>query len=80
MKSIIIGVWDAKNPDGQTSYLYHGITREQGIINFIYQYFKKDFSTWNYPNKLNGIHKSNVIKDRLLYDYTDDIIIYAQYN
>jgi hypothetical protein len=79
-KSIIAGVWNAATGEFIHEALYHGITREKAIINIIKQFFNKDYCTWNYPDNIEGIHKSQVIKDRLLYDYTDNIIIYAQYN
>ena len=79
-KSVIVGVWDANKPDITTSYLYHGISREKAIICFINQYFKKNFNTSDYPDTIQGIRKSSLIKDRLLYDYTENLIIYAQYN
>ena len=78
-KNIIVGLWDAKKPEIETSYIYNGISREKAIICFINQYFNKNYNTWEYETQLNGIRKSNIIKDRLLYDYTDDLIIYAQY-
>lgn len=78
-KSIIVSFWDANKPQTETSWLYTGISREKAIIYFIEQYFKNNYNTWMYPEKLTGIYKSNVIKDRLLYDYTDDIIIFSQY-
>lgn len=79
MKNIICGVWDAKN-EIITTCLYSNMTREYALNLFYNQYIKKDFNTWNYCNdKLSGIRKSNAIRDRLLYDVTDDIIIYSQY-
>lgn len=78
-KTILVGIWDANNLDIKTTYLYHGISRKQAIINFIHQYFNNDYNTMSYEKELSGIYKSNCIKDRLLYDYTEDIIIYSQY-
>lgn len=79
-KSIIVSFWDANNINGvNTSWLYHGLTREQAIINFIEQYFKKNYNTESYSDTLPGVYKSNVIKDRLLYDLTDDLVVFAQF-
>lgn len=79
-KSIVVTFWDAtKGNTENTSFIYHGITREKGIITFIKQYFYNDYNTADYPEKLDGIYKSHVIKDRLLYDFSENIVVYSQY-
>ena len=78
-KSVLVGIWDANNPDDITTWLYHGITREKALIAFIQQYINKDYSTASYPGTLPGIYNSKVIKDRILYDINDDLVIYAQF-
>lgn len=80
MQSVIVGIWNANKPDISITFLYHGISREKAIICFINQYFKHNYNSWEYSDTIQGIRKSNVIKDRLLYDYSEDIIVYAQYN
>ena len=47
------------------------------MISAVMQY-KGNFNTQDYPSKLDGIYKSNIIKDRLLYNLSDDLIIYSQ--
>ena len=79
-KSIMCGMWRGSTGNIEVSCIYHGISRQQAIINFIQQYFNNNYNTWNYPNTIEGIYKSNFIKDRILYNYSDDIVIYAQYN
>ncbi len=37
-----------------------------------------NFNTWTYPKDLEGIYKSQAVQDRILYDLTDDITVYAQ--
>lgn len=49
----------------------------KAMISAVMQY-KGDFNTQNYPSELDGIYKSNVIKDRLLYNLSDDLIMYSQ--
>lgn len=79
-KTILVSFWDTtKGNVCEKTAFYQGITREEAILCFVKQYFDNDFNTFNYPETLDGIYKSNVIKDRLLYDYTENIIVYAQY-
>lgn len=78
-KNILVGIWDANNPDNVTTWLYCGISKEKALISFIKQYIDHNYNTWNYPDHIEGIYNSHVIKDRILYDLTDDIVIYAQY-
>ena len=49
----------------------------KAMISAVMQY-KGDFNTQNYHSKLDGIYKSNVIKDRFLYNLSDDFIMYSQ--
>ena len=78
-KNILVGVWDAtQTNDNNITWIYHTTNQKQAIINFLYQYFKHDYNTFNYPDDIAGIYKSKVIKDRYLYNVTDNIIIYAQ--
>lgn len=50
---------------------------KEALIAAVEQY-KGNYNWWDYPKELEGIYKSNVIKDRLLYNITDDLIMYAQ--
>ena len=79
MRKILVGLWDASG-DIQINCIYHDMTREKAINLFYNQYIKHNFNTFQYCNdKLSGIYNSKVIKDRLLFDVSDDMIIYAQY-
>lgn len=49
----------------------------KALINAVMQY-NGDYNWWNYPKDLEGIHNSPCIKDRLLYDITEDLIMYSQ--
>ena len=49
----------------------------EALIAAIEQY-KGNYNTWEYPKTLNGVYKSNVIKDRLLYDISDNLVLYSQ--
>jgi hypothetical protein len=78
-KSILVIEYNIRTGKDVKTYLYHGITRKQGIINYIMQEKHNNFNTWEYPTSLDGIIKSNFIKDRILYQYNDNTIIYSQY-
>jgi len=77
-KKIICMLFDAKKGDFIQTVFYNNMSRENALICFVEQY-SGNYSTWEYPKKLEGIYKSKVIKDRLLYDITEDLIVYAQY-
>ena len=79
-KTVLVSFWDAtKGNTSEKTVFYQGITREKALLCFVKQYFENDFNTLDYPETLDGIYKSNVIKDRILYDYTENIIVYAQF-
>ena len=78
-KSVFVTEYNIITGKDVKNVLYHGITRKQGIINYIMQEKKHNYNTWEYPTNLDGIIKSNFIKDRIIYQYNDDTIIYSQY-
>ena len=50
---------------------------KEALIAAVEQY-KGNYNFWTYPKELEGIYKSQIKKDRLLYDLTDDLTIAAQ--
>lgn len=75
MKSIVM-LFDARKGEFVKEEIY-ALSPRKAMINAVMQY-KGNFNTQDYPSKLDGIYKSNVIKDRLLYNLSDDLVIYSQ--
>jgi hypothetical protein len=75
MKSVVM-LFDARKGEFVKEEIYT-LSPMKAMISAVMQY-KGDFNTQNYPSKLDGIYKSNVIKDRLLYNLSDDFIMYSQ--
>ena len=75
MKSVVM-LFDARKVEFVKEAIYT-LSPMKAMISAVMQY-KGDFNTQNYPSKLDGIYKSNVIKDRLLYNLSDDLIMYSQ--
>ena len=75
MKSVVM-LFDAREGEFVKEAIY-ALSPMKAMISAVMQY-KGDFNTQNYPSKLEGIYKSNVVKDRLLYDLSDDLIMYSQ--
>lgn len=75
MKSVVM-LFDARKGEFVKETIYT-LSPMEAMISAVMQY-KGDFNTQNYPSKLDGIYKSNVIKDRLLYNLSDDLIMYSQ--
>ena len=69
-------LFDARKGEFVKEEIYT-LSPRKAMINAVMQY-KWNFNTQDYPSKLDGIYKSNVIKDRLLYNLSDDLIIYSQ--
>lgn len=53
------------------------LSPKKAMIAAVEQY-KGNYNTFEYPKELDGIYESKVIKGRLLYNITDDLIMYAQ--
>jgi hypothetical protein len=51
--------------DRQATYTVPG---KQAIINYIMQYIKHNFNTWQYPQDINGIRESDSRKHTYYYD------------
>ena len=49
----------------------------EAMIAAVEQY-KGNYNTGEYPKTLDGVYKSNVVKDRLLYDISDHLVMYSQ--
>ncbi len=75
MKSVVM-LFDARKGEFVKEEIYT-LSPMKAMISAVMQY-KGDFNTQNYPSKLDGIYKSNVIKDRFLYNLSDDFIMYSQ--
>ena len=70
MKSVVM-LFDARKGEFIKEAIYT-LSPMKAMISAVMQY-KGDF-----PSKLDGIYKSNVVKDRLLYNLSDDLIMYSQ--
>lgn len=75
MKSIVM-LFDARKGEFVKEEIYT-LSPRKAMISAVMQY-KGNFNTQDYSSKLDGIYKSNIIKDRLLYNLSDDLIIYSQ--
>ena len=74
MKSIVT-LFDAKKGMFISEQLY-SLPPMKALICAVEQY-KGNFNTWDYPDKLDGIYKSNIIESGLLYNI-NDLIMYSQ--
>lgn len=74
---VLVMIWDGRSGDFIKTSLYTNISVKQALINAVYQ-LKGNFNTWEYPTELDGIYKSKMVKDRLLYDISEDLVLYAQ--
>ena len=75
MKSVVMS-FDTRKGEFVKEAIYT-LSPMKAMISAVMQY-KGDFNTQNYPSELDGIYKSNVIKDRLLYNLSYDLIMYSQ--
>ena len=77
MKRVFVMLWDGRTGRDEQTSVYESETVKKALINAIMQY-KGNYNTWDYPKDLDGIHKSNCVKGRLLYDISEDLVMYAQ--
>lgn len=75
MKSIVM-LFDARKGEFVKEEIYT-LSPKKAMISAVMQY-KGNFNTQDYPSKLDGVYKSNAVKDRLLYNLSDDLIMYSQ--
>lgn len=75
MKSLVM-LFDARKGEFVKEMLYT-LPPKEALIAGMMQH-KGNVNTWEYPKDIKGIYKSSVVKDRLLYDITDDLIMYSQ--
>lgn len=47
---------------------------KQALINYIMQFKKKNFNTWNYPEHIDGIRESSKKDNSYYYDFGDIVI------
>lgn len=72
-----VTVWNMATGNPIKEGLYTNMTVKQALICGIQQ-FKGNLNTWEYPKDMNGIYKSNLVKGRLLYDISAEIVVSAQ--
>ena len=75
MKSYVM-IFDCKKGDFIEEYLY-SLEPKKALIAAVMQ-LRGNFNTSEYPENIDGIYKSNVIKGRLLYDLDKNTTLYAQ--
>lgn len=76
MKRSLVMLFDAEKGDFISEELYD-LPPKKALINAIEQY-KGNYNTWEYPKEIDGIYKSKMVKDRLMYDITEDLIMVSQ--
>ena len=74
---VLVMIWDTRSGDFVKTAFYTDISIKQALINAVYQ-LKGNFNTWEYPTELDGIYKSKVVKDRLLFDVSENVTLVAQ--
>lgn len=76
--TIRVQLWDASaGGDFYNGAIFYNMTAKAAMIAYLEQ-MRGNFNTWTYPKDLEGIYKSQAVQDRILYDLTDDITVYAQ--
>lgn len=75
MKSLVM-LFDFEKGDFIKGSLYT-LSPKKALICAVMQY-KGDYNTANYPADLNGIYKSPSIKDRILFDVSENLTFCAQ--
>jgi len=75
MRSFVM-LFDANEGEFVKEAVYN-LPPKQALINAVMQY-RGDYNTASYPKELDGIHPSKMVKDRLYYDLSDNLILYSQ--
>ena len=75
MKSFVM-LFDATKGEFVKEALYT-LLPKKALITAVMQY-KGNMNSEKYPKDLDGIYKSKVVKGRLLYNLTDNLIMYSQ--
>lgn len=70
-KSIIFELNESGNIERKAEYTTEP---KQALINYVMQFKKNNFNTWDYPKELNGIVESKKAKDHFYYDYENIVI------
>jgi hypothetical protein len=76
MKKSIVTLFDAKAGEFIQKSFYC-LSAKQALIAAVMRY-NGNFNTWEYPENIEGIYKSNCIKHRLLFDINENLIMYSQ--
>ena len=76
MNKSVVMLFDA-NKGEFIKTAFYDLAPKKAMIAAVMQY-NGNFNTWEYPKTLDGIYKSNCVKDRLLYDISENLIMYSQ--
>lgn len=76
MVKSVVCLWDMSRGECIKEAFYD-LPVKAALIAAVNQY-KGNYNTWEYGNDLPGIYKSHVIKDRLIFDITENLVIYSQ--
>lgn len=71
-----VSLFDAKKGEYVKQARYT-LSPKDSLIVAIMQY-NGNYNTWEYPKEMDGIYKSKMVKDRLLFNLTDDLILESQ--
>ena len=62
-------IWELKEGDGDMHRVAtFSIPPKQALVAYIMQTIEKDFSTWQYPEKIAGMRESQTVADHWYYD------------
>jgi len=75
MRSFVM-LFDANEGEFVKEAVYN-LPPKQALINAVMQY-RGDYNTENYPKEIDGIYKSKMVKDRLLFDLSENLTLYSQ--
>lgn len=76
MDKTMVILWNMETGNAEKTAFY-SLPIKKALICAINQY-NGNFNTANYPADVNGIYKSKMIKDRLIYDISENLILTAQ--
>jgi len=66
------------NSDGKiTKKAEYTVDPQKALINYIMQYKRNNWNTWQYPHTIEGIRESGTVKNHFYYD--DGSLVIASY-
>lgn len=77
MNKSIVTLWDMADNAAIVKEALFFLDPRHALIAAVMQY-KGDYNTADYPANLPEIYASKMVKDRLCYDISDDLILTAQ--